>query len=61
MTLTVNEILERVHDRYTDVYELAEALGVEVDELEDDLPDLETFIKYNKALIKRNVEVLDIC
>ncbi len=60
MSLTTKEILLRVEERYQDIYELAEVLGIDLEEWVDD-EDIEGFIRYHRHKIIQSQEVLDIC
>ncbi len=55
--ITTNDIIQRTVERYDDIYEIAEVLGVTDF---DDETDVEVFIYYHKNKVLRKKQELDI-
>ena len=55
--LSNKDVLTRVEERYDDIYELAEVLGI--DDF-DDTVDIEVFIRYHRSRILTKQKELDI-
>ena len=55
--LSNKDIMIRVEERYDDIYELAEVLGI--DDFDDNV-DIDVFIRYHKSCILNKQKELDI-
>jgi hypothetical protein len=55
--LSNKDVLTRVEERYDDIYELAEVLGI--DDFDDNV-DIEVFIRYHRSRILNKQKELEI-